>query len=245
MSKIVEVSGSLTVQSDTCVSGQTSDAINVSLGPGGCCSGKKYYQAIIRQQLELATTGLVGTNFEDLDVVADLTQVELLYIKSTAEVAVRLYAIAASIQAVSGVFPTGFGGGETLITTIDGVPVTTTFDVADQTAAQCAARINAAMALAGIATPRASVVSGQILITGVETAVGSSGIGQISCTGTGAAQLGLDSGSSPTTVDAQGKDVHVNGLSIFEFPTTGSNLLTAIEISGVATIDVLAAGRSQ
>lgn len=244
MSKLVTVSGILTVQDDACANGQGLTSKQVALGPPGssCCSGAKYYQAVASAQLELATEADV---FEALDVVDELTRVELLFIRSSAEVTIRFYAIAASALATAGAYPTGFAGGETLVTTIDGTVVTTIFDAADQSAAQCAARINAAMALAGIATPRASVVGGQLRIDGVATAVGSGGIGQLSFAGTGAAQLGLDSGSSPTITDAQGKDVSVSGLAIFEFPTTGDNLLTLVQISGVATVDVLAAGRSQ
>jgi len=245
MGKIIEVSGVLTIQPDDCASSNGVDSKQLSLGTLGACSGKKYYQASFCASPEIATVGAVGDNFDDLDVASGLTQIELLYLRSSAEVAIRLYAVPSSILALAGAFPTGFVGGETLITTIDGTVVTTTFDVADQSVDQCVSRINAAMALANIATPRASAVSGQIRIDGVETAVATGGVGQISCAGTGAAQLGLDAGSTPTTVDAQGQDTYVNGLVLLEFPITGSNLLTAIEISGVATVDVLAAGRSQ
>ena len=245
MSKLVTLSGILSVADDACANGQGLTTKQVALGSSCCSSGSRYYQAVASAQAEIATSGLVGSVFEDLDVADELTRIELFFIRSSAEVALRLYAIAAYAQAVAGSFPSGFSGGETLITTIDGTVVTTTFDAADQSADECAARINAAMALAGIATPRASVVAGQLRIDGVATAIGSGGIGQLSFSGTGAAQLGLDCGSSPTIVDAQGKDVFVNGLGIFEFPTTGDNLLTAIQISGVATVDVLAAGRSQ
>lgn len=242
MSKIVTVSGALTVESDSST-GVCTTTKQLSLG-GGCASGSKNYQSVACAQLELATLGNVGDSFEDLDVVDELSQIELLYISTSAEVALRFYAIASSAVASAGVYPTGFVGTETLITTIDGTVVTTTFDVADQSVDQAVARINAAMALAGIATPRASVSNGQVRIDGVATAVGAGGVGQLSFAGTGAAQLGLDAGSSPTITDAQGQDVHVNGLGLFEFPTTGANLLTAMGISGAATVDVLAAGRS-
>lgn len=245
MSKLVEVNGTLTVQADTAVSGQGVDTKQLSLGPGGSSTGKRYYQAVISSQIDLATSGAVGAAFEALDAVQDLTRVELLQLRSSAEVMLRLYALPATALATAGSFPTGFSGGETLVCTIDGVAVTTTFDAADQTAAQCAARINAAMALAGIATPRCTVVAGQLYLTGVSTKVESGGVGQLSFTTTpGSTQLGFASAKNPTITDAQGQDVSVNGLAILEFPTTGSNLLTAIEVSGQATLEVLAAGRS-
>lgn len=243
MSKLVTVSGILTVQSDV-VNGQCLNTKQLALG-GSCSGGSKYYQATVCSQLELATAGLVGAAFEDLDAITELTRVELLYVRSSAEIALRFYAIAASAVASAGSYPTGFAGAETLDVTIDGTVVNVVFDAADQSVDQVVARINAAMALAGIATPRASAVNGQVRIDGVETALGSGGVGQLSFAGTGAAQLGLDAGSNPTIVDAQGQDVHLNGLGLFEFPATGDNLLTAVEISGTATVDVLAAGRSQ
>jgi len=245
MSKIVQASGTLTVQSDTGVTGQGVDSKQLTLGPGGASTGRRYYQAVVSSQVDLETSGAVGAAFEPLDAVDDLTRVELIYLRSTAEVMLRLYALPATALAVAGAFPTGFGGGETLVCTIDGVVVTTTFDVADQTALQCAARINAAMALAGIATPRVTVVAGQLYLTGVSTKVESGGVGQLSFTTTpGSTQLGLATATSPTIADAQGQDIAINGLALLEFPTTGANLLTSVEISGQATVEVLIAGRS-
>ncbi len=156
----------------------------------------------------------------------------------------RLYAVAASAIGNGGTYPTGFVGGETLITTMDGVAVTTTFDAADQSLAQVVARVNAAFALAGFATPRASESNGQLRIDGVATRVDGAE-GTLTFAGTGAATLGMDPGSNPTIVDAQGQDIDIQGLYIQEFPRTGNDAPTAAQISGTATVEVVAAGDSQ
>jgi hypothetical protein len=245
MAKLIEASGSLTVQSDVAVSGQGSCVRQLSLGPGGSSSGQRFFQKESHDETEIATSGAVGAVFEDLDVLDGFSEIDLLFLRSSAQVALRLYALPAVMQAVAGVFPTLFGGGETVTITVDGSAVVVTFEVGDQSALQCAARINSAMALAGLATPRASVVSGQLRLEGVATKVASGGAGQITvAAGAPATQLGLASGSSPVVTDAQGQDVTVSGLCMMEFPNTGSRLLTKVQVSGQASLDVLAAGRA-
>jgi hypothetical protein len=243
MTTTVESNGTLTLNGNACVGSSTGQLTkSLALGNLATSCASRTYEAAVCQQDVIATTGNPGDNFVDLAAVDSLSEVQFIYLRSSANVAVRYYAVAAVAQAVTGTYPTTFAGAETLITTIDGVAVTTTFLVGDQTADQCAARINSAMALAGIATPRASVVNGQLKITGVATAVsGTSGL--LTFSGTGAATLGLDSGSL-TPTPAQGQDVYISGLSMSEFPTTGSLAPTKIQISGTATVDVVAAGKA-
>jgi len=243
MAKLIQTDGTLTVQTDRNLGGNGACTKDLALGASGCSSSQRYADAVACTSQQVSTTGDPGDAFDDLDGVDDLSEIEFLFLRSDNDVVLRLDAVPADAQAVAGAFPTGFGGGETLITTIDGVAVTTTFDAADQSAAQCAARINAAMALAGIATPRADVVAGQIHITGVATAVaGAEGL--LSFAGTGAAQLGLDAGSSPTITPAKGQDVTISGLFLAEFSGTSSRKPTAAQISGNATVEIIAAGRS-
>lgn len=237
----ITASGTLAIPDDCCSGSSGSCQKSLALGRYGCSLGTHSAEAKVSQTDVIATTGNPGDAFVDLPALDALSEVEFLWIRSSANIALRLYALPAEAQATSGTFPTLFAGGETLITTIDGSVVTTTFDVADQTAAQCVARINAAMALAGIATPRATVVNGQIKITGVETKVsGSEGL--LSFAGTGAATLGLDSGSL-TPDPAQGQDLYVSGELMIEFPTSGSLAPTKVQVSGQATVDVVGAGR--
>lgn len=200
-----------------------------------------YYESIVNTPaaLRIETAGAIGAAWEDLDVLDDLVAVELLYLRSSAPIRARIGAAAAAVEGVAGTFPTGFGGGETLLLTIDALPqFTTTFDVADQSAAQVAARINAAAALAGHPTPRASVLStGQLRIEGVATGKeGSVAVGG----GTGAATLGL----TGLTAVGSGADVDIKGTFLCEFPRYQEGAPQRVQLSGVATVKVFAAGRT-
>jgi len=245
MSKLIEASGTLTVQSDVSVTGQGRDQRQLTLGPGGSSTGQRYFEAVASAQPELATPGAVGAAFEELDPLDGLSEIQLLYLRSSAQVVLRLYALPAELLAVAGLFPTGFSGGESLVMTIDGAAVTTTFLAGDQTADDCAKRINAACALLGIATPVVTVESGQLKVVGSATKVASGGLGQIAVTaGAPATRLGLAAATNPEYSDAQGQDITVDGLFLSEFPRTGSRILTKVTVSGQATLDVVAAGRS-
>ena len=152
MAKSVEVSGQLTISPDSCASGVGQTTKQIGLGPL-CCASAQRYQAAVSECVELATAGIPGQAFIDVACFDALTEIELVELRSSAAIVLRLYAVPATALATAGTYPTGYGGGETLITTIDGVAVTTTFLIGDQTLDQVVARINAAMALAGIATP--------------------------------------------------------------------------------------------
>ncbi len=237
MAKTIEVSGQLTITPDACVSGSGQTVKELGLGAPGCCGAAQNYPGSVCEGVDLAT-GVAGATFQAIASLAALTEIFLLYIRTSAAIVLRLYAVPATALATSGTYPTGYGGGETLITTIDGVAVTTAFDVLDQTLLQVVARINAGQAFAGIATPRASAVSGQLQIDGVMTRVnGTQGV--LSFAGTGMTEIGMD---TVVPVDALGQDIDINGLYIQEFPRTGNVAPTAAQISGTATVDIVAAG---
>jgi hypothetical protein len=243
MTKQIEVTGALNITGDCCGgSGGGQTTKQLGLGAPGCASSQTY-QASVAECIEL-NTGVPGTTFVDVHSLDALTAIYLLYLRTNQHVILRLYAVAASAVGNGGTYPTGFAGGETLITTIDGVVVTTTFTAAAQLLADVVNEVNASMALAGIATPRASAENGQLRIDGVATRVDGAS-GTLTFGGTGAATLGMDPGSNPTIVDAQGQDIDVQGLYMNEFPRTGDDAPTAAQISGTATVEVVAAGDSQ
>lgn len=204
--------------------------------------GSAFFETVVSTDvgLRIATPGLPGASFIDLDLLGDLTSVEFLFVRSDQAIVLRIGAAAARRVSVGFAPPTGFVGAETLNLVVDGVPVAVVFLVGDQTAAQVVARINAACALAGLPTPRASVTdTAQIAIEGVLTGVQ----GSVEVVGgTGAATLGLAIGTSI----GLGNDVTSKGLFLNQWPQTGSipGPPSRIQVSGVATIDVLAGGRS-
>jgi hypothetical protein len=233
MSKLIDIQGSLTVNDTTCSSSSSSSSRILGFGQSACGDGRTFEAAVCESRRINSVTPV------DLDALNGLTSIEFLYLLSSASMTLRLFAIPAIVTAVGGTYPTGFSGGETLTVVMDGVSVVTTFLVGDQTVTQVANRINAAMALAGIAAPRVTVVNGQLYFTGLSTKVdGLEGI--ITFSGATTTQLGLD---SPTSANALGQDIPFNGLWITEFRSY-PDAPTKIQIYGDATVDVVAAGKS-
>jgi hypothetical protein len=208
------------------------------------CSTGQVFQTLVETAapIRIATAGAVGASFVDLDLLGDLTSIEFLYMRSDAPILVRIGAAEPVLTGSAGTFPTLFAGGETLNLNFNGVAVSVAFLVTDQTAVQCAARINAACALAGLATPRASVLTtGQIQILGLGTGAAST----LDVTGgTGAATLGFAGTPSDT---GEGADVPLHGTLLIEFPQAGTTSPpppSRVQVSGVAGIQIVAAGRS-
>ena len=237
----VQISGSL-VASDSCNAGcgagvGGSQAVFM-LGDGQCVCTQHYASIVSSvQPLQVLTTGAPGAEFVDLDILDGFTGIELLAAKAPTKLFLRIGADVARVDGVGGTFPTAFAGGETLDLTIDGTNFLTTFDAADQTAAQVAARINAAAALAGLAAPRAIVAtSGQLELTSVNT--GAQGSVEV-VGGTGAATLGLSVG----TTAGSGADIPIQGDVVLEFPRD-TDAPARIQVSGQGTISLLAGGRT-
>lgn len=237
----ITLRGSLEV-SGSCVSGcstGSSDRHVLALAFSEC--GSRIFDAIVEApSVRIATAGAVGQAWEDLGVLESLSQIELLFLQVLygAQAMIRIGAAPAELLGAGGVFPSGFGGGETLNVTIDGTALAVVFDVADQSAAQVAARINATAALAGLTHMPASVdASGQLLLTGVLTGAQ----GAIAITGgSGAAAIGY---AGTPSAAGEGADVSLQGIYLAEF-WRYPDAPTRVQISGNATIKLLAAGRS-
>lgn len=236
----VQISGSV-IASDSCSVGCNTGGGQAVFSLGDTCGGcSKSYESVVstQQPLQILTAGVPGAAYVDLDILDGFTAIELLVLRTTSTLFLRIDADVARVLGVGGTFPTTFAGGEDLVLDIDGLGAfTTTFAGGDQTAAQVAARINAAAALAGLPTPRVAVAtSGQLELTSVLT--GSQGSVEV-VSGTGAATLGLTVGTTAGT----GADVPINGEALFEFPrdTSAPN---RIQVSGQGTITILAGGRT-
>jgi hypothetical protein len=232
---ILEVGGGCAVSS--CASGDRSAKV-LSLR---CASSQ--YQGVVEtaEPIRIQTAGAPGAAFVDLALLQTFTSIEFLYLRADAPIVLRIGAAAPSISGSLGIFPTGFVGGETLTLDSNGTTVPVAFGAGDQSAVQVAAQINAAFALLGLPTPRASVsTSGQIAIEGLGTGSSStlSAIG-----GTGAAQIGF--GTFPSAIGA-GADVPTWGTFLAEFGVSGSAPLppARIQLSGSANVTVVAAGRT-
>jgi hypothetical protein len=237
----VNISGSVSVDGSGCATscgGTGQDRLTVGLGDGVC---SKTYETVLctANPITVATVGALGAAWADIDFLSELDEIEFLLVRSSTDVVLRIGAAAAVLTGVGGVFPSGFAGGETLIGTLDGVPFTVTFTVGAQTAAQVATEINGALALLGIATPRAAVASsGQLTITGVLTGAE----GTVTTTGgTGAAAIGLSAASAV----GDGEDIAVSGLFLSEFVRRNATYTPSrIQVSGSASLTIVAGGRT-
>lgn len=239
-----------------CPSVDLQGTVTVSDGALGGCNGCGVNGGTRILQLALACAGGVFECVQSTDlpcpintpapafstppVVTGFSAIQLLILNSNAALTWRLNGVAATLTGVGGVFPTTFAGGETLIADVDGgVSVTTTFLAADQSAAQVAARINAAFALAGLPSPATVAGSGQLVLTGLLTGAE----GTVNVTG-GTAQVAL--GFPVSTNDSAvgtGVDIRASGLVVLE--ADRSNPYTKVEVQGTASaVTILAAGTS-
>ena len=220
----------------------------IAVGGPGCCSSdgaqkiqplsfgcpNTLYQGISSTDcpVSIATPGAAGAAFIEGPATQDLSSVQLLFVKATQPVVVRIGAEPAELLGSAGIFPTGFAGGETFTFKVDGVTVATTFTAGAQTAAQVAVQINQAAVAAGLAFLPAFVqTNGQLGLRG--SATGKDGSIQVTVA---RATIGYP---SLVTVAGQGSDVTARTL-LLEFDSNDPP--GRIQISGNARVEVLAAG---
>lgn len=238
MSK-VSLSGSVSVAGGCTSSCSGSSADRVTRSIAFRCLEELYQSATYADDLQIATAGAIGAEFVDLDVLQELDAIEFLYVRTDRQLRFRIGAEVAEVLGVGAAFGTVLNG-ETLTFDLDGVSIVATFVVpGDTTAAAIAARINAACALAGLATPRCTVdaASGQLRISGILTGAA----GEVAITGgTAVAKLGL----TGLTDTGAGADVDVDGPALITFPRF-PNAPERIQVSGAGVItSIVAAGRS-
>lgn len=202
---------------------------------------KKFFVSIVETPvpIQIATVGAVGAAFDDLSLLDEIGTIELLFLRTSAPVVARIGAGPAILVGTGGTFPTGFSGGETFTLTIDGTAISVTFTAGASTAQDVANEINAAAALAGVATPRATVAaSGQLSINSILT--GTQGTVVVTG-GTGAGTIGY--AGTPSAVGT-GEDVPVDGIFLVEFGREGATPAPPqrVQLSGQANVTVLAAG---
>lgn len=179
--------------------------------------------------------------FVDLPLLEQLSAVEFLFAKFSSPVVLRFYAEVAELLGDGATFPTGFSGGETLDVQVDAYPeFTTTFLIGDQSAAQVAARINAAAVVAGYPFMPASVGDGgQVLLSGQKT--GAEGVAQVTG-GSAQSDLGFEADVNDVA-HGSGSDVNVNGLFLAELDK--QNPPTRVQVKGSASaVTLMAAGPS-
>lgn len=235
MAGTLALSGHIVIGGDDCSCDGSADNLVKAIGDG--CD--ESYQTCVDTPKPIQIATLAGV-FIDLPILQTLTRIEFLFLRSASEITIRIGAAPATLVGVGATFPTGFVGAETLELAIDGAAsVTTTFLVGDQTAQQVADRVNSALALAGIATPRMTVnlTTGQLEVTGILTGSSQGSVEVV--VGGAEATLGLAVG----TVVGAGADVTSNGVFLNEFPRN-TNAPARVQVSGTSSISLVAGGRT-
>lgn len=121
---------------------------------------------------EHAEAGVYTLAANELNVAigfGDVALSRLIWIEADGDIEVSIGGTpgdAATLLGAGGTFPTNFAGGEAFSFEADGVAITGTFLVGDQSLQACVNRINAAAMLAGLAYVPMTVVGGQMRITG-------------------------------------------------------------------------------
>lgn len=228
----VELQGTLSVGGGCGCSGDgsgSSASKSLSLG----CSGASFGQVGETPcPVYVQTAGAPGDAFVTLPGTAELGAIQLLYVKTTAPMVLRVGAEEASLEGAGAAFPVVMAGSEVLDFKADGVAVSVAFDAGSTTAQSAAQQINQAAIAAGLSYLPASVASsGQLELSGVKTG----NQGSIEITGA-LASVGF---SSATKVYGEGADLRG---SVFLLQLDPSSSPGRVQISGVGQVEVFAAG---
>lgn len=131
----------------------------------------------------------------------DVAEARIIWIEADGDFEVSLGGVVGTVGTLlgsGGTFPTSFAGGETFGFLIDGIAVAGAFLIGDQSAAQCAARMNAAAMLAGCVHVPFVTEGGQIRVSGaLATSAGEVEVTVARAT-IGFAALTSDAGTSPS-----------------------------------------------
>ena len=243
MAKTIQLSGDLTISAGGCaVPG--ADAILLGIGAPGC-PGQVFYETCLRSgQQQINTGAVLGNQFVDLDCLDGLTGIELLYIRSTAPVQLRIDPTRPEVASLVAVPAIGLAAGVLAVTVRaeDATEYSAAVDFSTTPAANAAAvanALNGALGAVGAVTPP----DGPIVRIGAGGAltVTAPGIGPLSrATLTDA---GTILGGTVTADGTSTDEEPFSGLLVKEF-RRAPNAPTKIQISGQASIDVMGAGRS-
>lgn len=168
---------------------------------------EKMFDGSIEAELDSLDHCEAGTYTLDIGDVnievdfGDVAEARIVWIEADGDFEVSLGGVPGTVGTLlgsGGTFPTSFVGGETFGFLVDGIAVAGTFLVGDQSAAQCAARMNAAAMLAGCVHVPFKTEGGQIRVSGaLATAAGEVEVTVARAT-IGFAALTSDAGSSPS-----------------------------------------------
>jgi hypothetical protein len=220
------------------------------MGLGGssglCCDAGLSYDQATAFSTSIATAGLVGAVFVDVPGLDQFTAIEFLRLVSTARVRLRVNPTRPQLTGATAIPAGGVVAGSATFTVTDSVgtqyTATVTFTGATNTPALVMGAINGALAAVGAPVP----TGGQIArLSGTTLQIVNPGIGPSAFVEL-AAGAPVDLGLGVILVRATGtaQDLpDTEGIVVLQFPRS-PNAPTKIQVSGVATLDIVAAGRT-
>jgi hypothetical protein len=249
--KTVTLQGNITVVDGAgcgCSSGQITSPLG--LGPpgsmsGGCCTGGLVYDEAAAVSVTIATVGLPGAQWVDIKALDQFTSIEFLRLVSSARIRLRINPTRPQLTGTTPIPGGGVVAGAATFTVTDSVGVqyaaTVVFSGATNTPALVVGAINAALAGAGAPFPPdgqiARLVGGTLVI--VSPGIGPAAFVQLAA----GAPVDLGLGIILIRVSGTSSDMaDTEGLVILQFPRS-PNAPTKVQVSGTATIDIVAAGR--
>lgn len=226
--------------------GATSRVLEL-LGAGSCSGDLLYGGAVPADDISISTGGLIGQNWADVPVLDQFEAIELLVVSGSARYRLRFDPTTPKMTGSASIAAGGVTAGSATWVVADSTGVTTSvtaaFSGSTNTPAAVRNAVNAAFAAAGVAPPVAGGLWATLDASNVLSVV-SSGIGATSYVEIQAgAPAGLQMGTVLTRVTGtETQTTDLEGLYVAQFPRD-PDAPTKVQISGVATFDIIAAGR--
>ncbi len=243
----VSVHGSITVGGDCGGCGGDSTVVELGLaGGGGCgCSSLSYESVVSKKGIAVATIGAIGAKWADIHVLGDFTAIELLFVETTAKVRFRFNPTRPELVGTLDLPSGGIVAGAMTLTVTDETGVqytaTVTFSGATNTPELVVSAINAALGALGAPQPPDGPVARLNLL---KLELVSPGIGPdafVELAAGAPSTLGLGTALVRDTGEADVTPV-VYGTQLMQFPRS-PDAPAQIQVSGVASLNIVAAGR--
>lgn len=243
----LSVRGTTAIGGAGCGCGDGSGATReLVLGGAGACASGLQYESAIAAPVTVSTSGSVGQNWVDLPVADAFTAVEFLQVTSSARIRLRFNPTRPQIVGTVALPLTGVQTGTLNFTVTNDLgvasPVAVAFTASQNTPAAVALAINVAVAAAGVQPPSDGPVA-RLSALNVLTLV-NPGVGPLAVLTLAAganALLGL--GTVQVVVEGTVFEMpDTEGLVVLQFPRS-PNAPTRVQVSGVASLDVVVAGR--
>lgn len=243
--KKLSITGTLVVEVGGCCGSPDRDSRVLSLYPSGCCDAGLSYDEAASFSHTVRTAGAVGQVFADIPGLDGYSAIEFLRVFGSARYRLRFNPTQPGLVGIAAIPAGGVVAGAATFTVTDSVGTqyvaTVNFAGGTNTPALVMAAINGALAAAGAPAPEDGLWArlSSNIITVVAPGTGPSAFVQLAAGAPADLGLGValvvNEGTSSDTPDLE-------GLYIASFPRS-PNAPIKVQVSGVASLDITAAGR--